>query len=286
MNRSSRSAPPAKSAIPIGPIPSPTASLDAICAFAHKVDGYELAGSLELCAAIHDAIRERFDAGLPLEADLDELRCALFFAHRAEWHNGLPLDATGVAFVRALLEGIRATVGEDGSKPPDLDTDHSSFREKMLEHAFVSELLQEAWFRYRKTMEVLRAEVDSSGYDLVLEFGGVLRHVQLKSSRADAKTAKQKLSTKLAEKPSGCVVWIVYREDPSRARVSLRYRFFGEAPGAPLPELGDSVAKHSKGNALGVKTERPGLRTVGINKFSEELDLQQLFRRLFVTEKG
>ena len=50
----------------------------------------------------------------------------------------------------------------------------------MLEHVFVSELLQEAWFRYGMTIEVLHSEVDSAGYDIVLEFGGVIRHVQLK----------------------------------------------------------------------------------------------------------
>ena len=66
---------------------------------------------------------------------------------------------------------------------PTADNHESSSREKMLEHVFVSELLQEAWFRYGRTLEVLRSEVDSAGYDLVLEFNGVIRHVQLKSSR-------------------------------------------------------------------------------------------------------
>ena len=42
----------------------------------------------------------------------------------------------------------------------------SSFREKLLEHVFVSELLQEAWLGRGQTMEVLRSEVDAAGYDL------------------------------------------------------------------------------------------------------------------------
>ena len=75
---------PAQAAVYGGSIPAATATLDEICAFAHAVDGYELAGSFERCAAMHGRIRERFDAGLPLAAEMDELRSAVFFAHRAE----------------------------------------------------------------------------------------------------------------------------------------------------------------------------------------------------------
>lgn len=46
-------------------------------------------------------------------------------------------------------------------RDPTADYRESSFREKMLEHVFVSELLQEAWFRYGMTIEVLHSEVDS-----------------------------------------------------------------------------------------------------------------------------
>lgn len=75
------------------------------------------------------------------------------------------------------------------------DYRESSFREKMLEHVFISEVLQETWLRHGRTIEVLRSEVDSSGYDLVLEYNGIVRHVQLKGSRADSATALQKVNT-------------------------------------------------------------------------------------------
>lgn len=58
----------------------------------------------------------------------------------------------------------------------------SNFYEQLVEHVFISELLQEVYFRHQKTVEVLRAEVDSSGYDIVLECNGFIRHVQLKTS--------------------------------------------------------------------------------------------------------
>ena len=54
----------------------------------------------------------------------------------------------------------------------------SGLREKVLEHLFVGDLLRCLWRKGARDIEVLRAEVDRAGYDLVLECNGVLRHVQ------------------------------------------------------------------------------------------------------------
>jgi hypothetical protein len=70
--------------------------------------------------------------------------------------------------------------------PNAFDASHylqSSLREKLLEHLFIGELVQELWKQGRRDIEILRGEIDFAGYDLVLECNGVLRHVQLKSSR-------------------------------------------------------------------------------------------------------
>ena len=45
----------------------------------------------------------------------------------------------------------------------------SLFYEQLVEHVFVSEIHQEAWYYFGETVEVLRSEVDSSGYDVVFE---------------------------------------------------------------------------------------------------------------------
>lgn len=157
----------------------------------------------------------------------------------------------------------------------------SSFREKMLEHVFVAEVLQEVWFRWGQTLEVLHSEVDSAGYDLVLAFNGIIRHVQLKSSKQDATTANLRINIALAEKPSGCVVWMFYSELLGVHRARLCYRFFGGDPGEPLPSLGERVAKHSKGNAQGVKLPRPDIRLIGKGVFTPPMDLPTLMGRLF-----
>src|SRR5690348_11942590 len=72
---------------------------------------------------------------------------------------------------------------------PALYTD-ASLREKILEHILIGELLRVLWQTGRRNIEVLRAEVDCGGYDLVLEANGIIRHIQLKSSYRGASTAE------------------------------------------------------------------------------------------------
>lgn len=144
----------------------------------------------------------------------------------------------------------------------------SNFFEQLVEHVFVSEILQEAYYGRGQVVEVLRSEVDSYGYDLVLECNGVMRHVQLKTSRPDARASGQKVHTKLGEKSGGCVIWVIRHECPDSRRMRLSYRFFGGAAGEPLPDLsGFKVARHNKGDATGKKKERPAIRLIPKSRF-------------------
>lgn len=148
----------------------------------------------------------------------------------------------------------------------------STFYEQLVEHAFVAELLQEAWFGHKKVIEVLRSEIDASGFDLVLECGEITRHVQLKTSGLGATTAYQKVSLKLGEKRGGCVVWIVRDETcaASHHRVQLSYRFFGTPASEAKLDVSNpifKVARHTKGDAFGKKNPRPGIRLVPKSAF-------------------
>ncbi len=158
----------------------------------------------------------------------------------------------------------------------------SNFYEQLVEHAFISELLQEAWFRYGKTVEVLRSEIDTSGYDLLLECNNVIRHVELKTSGTEARRSFQNINMALAEKPSGCVIWLLREEDEDTCRVVLRYLFFGNLPGEPPPSLEYfKTGKHTKGDAQGVKKERPLIRRVPKSKFSKLSGINELLGKLF-----
>lgn len=158
----------------------------------------------------------------------------------------------------------------------------SSFYEQLVEHVFISEILQEAWYRHEKTIEVLRSEIDASGYDVVLECNSIIRHIQLKTSAEGGKTAYQNVNIHLADKPGGCIIWLVRAEDAVTCRMRLSYRYFGGAPGEPLPALDAfPVARHTKGDATGFKRERPGIRRVPKTAFTAIDSTSGLIDRLF-----
>jgi hypothetical protein len=54
---------------------------------------------------------------------------------------------------------------------------HSSLREAILEANFVGELLRTLWCAGARQVELLRATVDCAGYDVVLDYRGVVRHI-------------------------------------------------------------------------------------------------------------
>ncbi|MHC4672290.1 MAG: hypothetical protein ACYTBZ_07375 [Planctomycetota bacterium] len=158
------------------------------------------------------------------------------------------------------------------------DNTQSTYREKILEHLLVGDILRHLWSERRRA-EVMKPEVDAAGYDIVIECDSTLRHVQLKSSRAGAKTARQKVHLQLAEKPSGCVIWMIF-EPESLAFES--FLWFGGKPGEPLPDIRQlPVAKHSKGDSTGWKAERPNLRVAPKSKFDVVRSVPELVARLF-----
>jgi len=157
----------------------------------------------------------------------------------------------------------------------------SSFYEQLTEHVFISEVLQEAWFRFGKVVDVCRSEIDATGYDVMLECNGIIRHVQLKSSDKEAKAANQKVNIALSARPSGCVVWIFREEDPVSYRVALKYRFFGSQAGRPLDLSKFQIARHTKGNSKGVKGERPNIRIIPKKEFVRIDDTKCLLQKLF-----
>lgn len=158
-----------------------------------------------------------------------------------------------------------------------LHNDASSLREQYIEYGFLGELCREMWKR-GKQMDILRSHTDRNGYDILLEVDGVERHVQLKASFVGATTARQKVNVKLAEKPSGCVIWV--RFDQSTLEL-VDFLWFGSAAGQPIKDLGDKVARHSKGNKDGHKAERKALRILNKGQFEKVSGIECLADRLF-----
>lgn len=156
-------------------------------------------------------------------------------------------------------------------------THDSSTREKVLEYRFLGELTTEL-MRRGVAFEVLRSDVDAWGADVVVHANRVFRHIQLKAMIEGGKRADVTINTRLAMSPSGCVVWMTY--DPHSFALK-EFRWFGGRPGEPLPDLGSTVARHSKANALGEKKVRPGHRVLRRSQFETVTTIAGLVTRLF-----
>jgi hypothetical protein len=165
--------------------------------------------------------------------------------------------------------------------PTTFDASHylqSSLRGKLLEHLFIGELGRELWKQGRRDIEILRAEIDFAGYDLVLECNGVLRHVQLKSSHLTANTRKQTVNIGLSEKPCGCVVWIKFDEATLKLGPFL---WLGGSPTEKLSLRGERPALRTTRNRMGVRPPRQNLRVVSESKFKKVATMSDLAAELF-----
>jgi len=180
------------------------------------------------------------------------------------------------ALVAAEAGSVSGAV--DAAGEHDAHFRHSVLRERIVEHVFIGETLRRLWVRGITDVEVLRSEFDAGGYDLVMCRGPVVRHIQFKVSRVDGKTAAIKASLRLAEKPSGCVLWILV----TSALELQTFLWFGGAPGQPLPDIANlRVAQHTKANVKGIKLERPDHRVIPRSRFESLGSLDEVLQRLF-----
>jgi hypothetical protein len=155
----------------------------------------------------------------------------------------------------------------------------ASYREMLLEHLFAGEVMRHIWLSGIKRLEILKPQVDDGGYDLVLEANTVVRHIQLKGTFRGSKVNRFSINTGLALKPSGCVVVLLFEQ----ATLELGpFLWMGGAPGQRLPDINKyPIAKHAKGNAQGVKLDRPGIRAVPRTAFDKVPTIADLAEHLF-----
>ena len=153
----------------------------------------------------------------------------------------------------------------------------SVFREVLVEHLLIGELLRSLWNHAIPDVEILRSEFDAGGYDLVLSHRSITRHVQLKSKIVGGSTSSVNISLNLTMKPSGCVLWVEMTEGMQ----FHAFRWLGDAPGRPLPDISSyPVTKHTKGNSNGEKLERSNLRKVPIRAFRKLSTIDEVLSEL------
>lgn len=152
---------------------------------------------------------------------------------------------------------------------------HSTLRERIVEHVFVGEVLRTLWRLGVIDVEILRPEFDAHGYDVVMSRGSIVRHVQLKTQAA----GKVSVSRALAEKPSGCIVWIGLNTDTLELGP---FMWFGGGPGARLPDISTYPnPKRATHNAEGVRPLRKNHHVLPPAAFTKLKTLDEVVACLF-----
>ena len=156
---------------------------------------------------------------------------------------------------------------------------HSTLRERIVEHVFVGEALRALWRRGITDVEGLRSEFDAHGYDLVMGRGPIVRHIQFKTGVRD-KPSPVSVARALAEKPSGCVIWICVTLD----LVIGPFWWFGGEPGEPLPSLsGFASPKRIGRNKAGERPARANHGKVPTRYFRRVDGIDAILETLFGT---
>jgi len=160
---------------------------------------------------------------------------------------------------------------------PEKDSIHSTLRERIVEHAFVGDALRLLWRNHVVNVEVLRSEFDAHGYDLVMAQDKVVRHIQFKTGTLK-KPGAVSVSLDLADKPSGCVIWIRVTKHLEMGP----FFWFGGIPGEPLPPIdGYGVPLRATHNKKGERPPRRNHRLVPGVEFEELEKMEDVLTKLF-----
>jgi hypothetical protein len=130
------------------------------------------------------------------------------------------------------------------------------------------------------SLQVFNAEVDDSGFDVVLGFGSQLRYVQLKQAHSAKTPSHCSIRLSFSTIPGACVVLMSYSMDELRL---TQFRFFGGEPDKPMATIANLPHSKSPGrrNEMGERKVRVNYRDVPVSKFNGPLSPEQLFDVLF-----
>lgn len=159
--------------------------------------------------------------------------------------------------------------------------ERSSYVENILRHAFIAELSSIVWKRAPfDALQVFNSEVDDSGFDVVLGMGTQVRYVQLKQTHEEKLPRHCSVRASFAALPGSCVVLMSHTIPELRLK---SFRFFGAAPGSPMPSIEAMRATVSPGrrNAAGQRKTRANYRNVPCSHFQGPLSASELLAILF-----
>lgn len=162
----------------------------------------------------------------------------------------------------------------------------SSHVENILTHAMVAAIGQELWRRSPELdLQVFNAEVDDSGFDLVLGCGGSMRYIQIKQTHLRGKAIKYSLRQDFAQMVGGCAVVLVYGAETLEIDHCL---FYGGGAGETMSPIEHLPMTQSPGRrtAEGVRKIREHYRDVPRRSFQGPLSISELVDCLFPGASG
>jgi len=213
----------------------------------------------------------------------------------AHWKAHHEAQMPYTTFWTGLCDSHRGTHGESptaqrgvpkSSNPVDAPytqvlAERSSHVENILTHALIAAIAQDLWRRDPwLDVQVFKAEVDDSGFDLVLGCNGSMRYIQIKQTHLKGKAAKYSLRQDFSQMAGGCAVVLVYDAVTLGTDHCL---FFGGPPDATMPDIEDNPVTLSPGRrkADGTRKIRGNYRDVARKHFQGPLTISQLVDLLF-----
>ncbi|TAL02583.1 MAG: hypothetical protein EPO08_06650 [Rhodospirillaceae bacterium] len=158
----------------------------------------------------------------------------------------------------------------------DAHSHHSTLRERIVEHIFIGDALRSYWRQGVRNVEVLRSEFDAYGYDIVMVRGRTIRHIQFKTGRNAP--GKVSIARALADKPSGCVIWIMVDDALNLGP----FYYFGGAPGSPLPAISEFPSpRRATHNKEGIRPLRQNHCEVPVAQFRQVATIEEVLSLLF-----
>ena len=160
---------------------------------------------------------------------------------------------------------------------------NSLYFEKLVEHRFISDMMTYCLYKKEIALEIIHAEIDTNGYDLILSYKNINRYIQLKTSEENSTTSSQKINLLITKKENPCIIWIIRHYDNNINDFRFKYLFWGSNIKEPLPDIGKyRIAKHPKANSLGIKKLRPNIKEIPRKDFIEFNTIEKLFEKLFL----
>lgn len=159
--------------------------------------------------------------------------------------------------------------------------ERSSHVENVLTHAFLAALASEVWRDDpNEPLGIYKAEVDDSGYDVILERNATIRRIQLKQAHEEKTPSKFSVRVEFATYPGSCIVVITH------SLLDLKptsYSFYGSTPDEPMPyiEAHRTTKASGRRTADGERVLRLKYRDVPFSRFKKNLSMRQLIEELF-----